>query len=61
MTKQEYIKIVEERWESLQALKSESSFYDYEKKFDEMMVELGRELLEKNLGEVPRDRRKKKK
>jgi hypothetical protein len=61
MTKEEYLKIAEKQWESLEKLKSETNFYDYEKKFDELMVGLGRELLEKNLGAVPLDRRKKKK
>mgnify|MGYP001030500675 CR=1 FL=1 len=61
MTKEEYLKIAEEQWESLEKLKSEKNFYDYEKKFDELMIGFGRELLEKNLGEVPLDRRKKKK
>lgn len=61
MTKEEYLKIAEEKWESLEKLKREKNFYDYEKKFDEIMIELGRELLEKNLGDVPKDRRKKKK
>ena len=61
MTKEEYLKIAEEKWESLEKLKREKNFYDYEKKFDEIMIELGRKLLEKNLGDVPKDRRKKKK
>lgn len=42
-------------------LQEEKSFYDYERKFDQIMVELGRELLESSISEVPEDRRKKKK
>ena len=61
MTKAEYLKIAEEKWEILEKLKTEKSFYEYEKRFDEIMIELGRELLEKSISEVPKDRRKKKK
>lgn len=61
MTKEEYLKIAESRWESLQALQSAESFYDYEQRFDKIIIDLGRELLEGSIGEVPKDRRKKKK
>jgi len=61
MTKSEYLKIAEAKWESLEKLKAEKSFYEYEKSFDKIMIELGRELLEKSISEVPKDRRKKKK
>lgn len=61
MTKEEYLKIAEQQWESLEQLQAEKNFYDYEKKFDAIMVDMGRELLEKSLGQVSKDRRKKKK
>jgi hypothetical protein len=35
------------------------NFYDYEKEFVGIWQELGREVLEKNLGELVRDKRKK--
>ena len=59
-TKSEYLKIAEEKWESLERLKSKKNFYNYEKRFDEIMIELGKNLLEKSINEVQKDRRKKK-
>ncbi len=61
MTKDEYLQLAESKWEALQSLQSEESFYEYEKRFDGVMQELNRELLERSIGEVPADRRKKKK
>lgn len=61
MTKEEYLKLAEKKWDSIEKLKEEETFYDYEKKFDGIMIGLGRELLEKSISNVPRDRRKKKK
>lgn len=61
MTKEEYLKIAAKNWDCLESLKEEKNFYDYEKKFDSIMIGLGQELLEKSLGEIPIDRGKKKK
>ena len=61
MTKTEYLALAESKWASLEALQSEENFYDYEKKFDKIMTDLGKVLLEQSLGEVPLDRRNKKK
>ena len=60
MTKAEYLKLAEEKWESLNSLQEVNNFYDYEKNFDKIWVELGKTVLEKSLGEVGKDRRKKK-
>ncbi len=60
MTEEEYITLARQKYQALQALKTNPTFYDYEKSFDEIWQELGRQVLEKNLSEVPLDRRKKK-
>lgn len=61
MTKEEYLQLAESKWEALQSLQSEESFYEYEKRFGDIMQELNRELLERSISDVPADRRKKKK
>jgi len=61
MTKDEYLALAESKWAAIQALQTEESFYEYEKRFDAIMVDLSRELLERSISEVPKDRRRKKK
>lgn len=60
MTKEEYLAIAAKRYDELQALNRIDNFYDYESKFVEIMRDLGKEVLEKNLSELPADKRKKK-
>jgi len=60
MTKEEYLKLAEEKWDALHGLRKENNFYDYEKKFDQLWVELGKEVLEKSISNPSKDRRKKK-
>lgn len=60
MTEEEYIAIARQKYQELQNLKDEKSFYAYEKTFDEIWTDLGRQVLEKNLSDLPADRRKKK-
>ena len=60
MSEKEFLEIARQNYQKLQALKKEQSFYEYEKNFDEMWVEFGRETLEKSIGEIGEDRRKKK-
>ncbi len=60
MTEEEYITLARQKYQDLQDLKSKPTFYDYEKSFDEIWQDLGRQVLEKNLSDVPKDRRKKK-
>lgn len=52
--------MAQKRYAKLQALNKIDNFYDYEKEFDNIWRELGREVLESNISEVPADRRKKK-
>jgi len=59
MTKEEFLKLASDRYESLQALNKLDNFYDYEKEFVGIWQGLGREVLERNIGHVPNDRRKK--
>ncbi len=61
MTKEEYLQLAESKWEALQSLQSENSFYEYEKRFDSIMQDLNRELLEHSISRLPNDRRRKKK
>jgi hypothetical protein len=59
MTKEEFLAIASEKYEAIGKLNEEPSFYDYEKGFDELWTELGRQVLESNIGKVPSDHRKK--
>lgn len=61
MTKEEYLEIASRHWDSIASLQEKENFYDYEATLDGIMVSLGRDVLEKSLGSVPTDRRKKKK
>ena len=60
MSKEEFLAVAEQRYDALQELNQLDSFYNYEKLFVELWRDLGREVLEKNLGPVPLNRRKKK-
>ena len=60
MTEDEYVALARQKYQDLQQLKRKPTFYDYEKSFDEIWQDLGRQVLEKSLSDVPVDRRKKK-
>jgi hypothetical protein len=60
MTREAYLAIASKRYNELQALNKIDNFYDYESEFAKIMKEFSKELLEKNLGKLPADRRKKK-
>ncbi len=60
MTKEDFLALAAQRYNELQALNKLDNFYDYEKQFVSLWKDLGREVLEKNLGALPRDKRKKK-
>lgn len=60
MSKKEYMALAEQKYHDLQQLKSKPTLYDYEKSFDELWQDLGRQVFEKTRSEVPVDRRKKK-
>jgi len=60
MTKAEYLEAAARRYEELQALNKIDNFYDYEKEFVRIWQDLGREVIENNLGKLSKDKRKKK-
>jgi len=60
MTKEDFLKLAESRYDEIQKLNEGSDFYNYEKEFIGIWQELGRQVFEKNLSEVSKDRRKKK-
>jgi hypothetical protein len=60
MTKAEYLELAAQRYDEFQKLNKIDNFYDYEVAFVKILDDLGRELLEKNLGELVKDKRKKK-
>jgi len=59
MTEANFIALAQERYAALQSLNKIDNFYDYEKEFESIWRDLGREVLEANLSDVPADRRKK--
>ncbi len=59
MTKGQLISMVSERYDELQSLNKLRDFYDYEKGFEDIWQELGKNVFEKNISELPADRRKK--
>jgi hypothetical protein len=60
MTKSEFLEIMSQKWDNIEKLQEQSSFYAYEKEFDELWVSAGREVLEAGINKVEGDRRKKK-
>jgi len=60
MTKAEFVKLAEAEYSKIALLKEETSFYEYEKQFEQIWIDLGRNVFEKNISEVGEDRRKKK-
>lgn len=60
MSKEEYLALAEQKYNELKSLNKKPTFYDYEQSFEQIWLDLGRQVLEKNLSEVPEDRRKKK-
>jgi hypothetical protein len=60
MTKEQLILKVSQRYDELQSLNKLDNMYDYEVQFADIWKELGRSVLESNIGTTPKDRRKKK-
>ena len=61
MSKEQYLDLAATKWPELENLQTEGSFYEFEKRFEEIWLELGQAVLEGRIGEVPNDHRKKKK
>lgn len=60
MTKAQYLAAAEARYEELKALNKLNDFYDYEVEFVKIWQDLGRQVLEQNIGTLSNDKRKKK-
>lgn len=61
MNKEDFLKLAAEKWPELEQLKKEKKFYEYEKRFEEIWIELGRAVLEKSISNPSKDHRIKKK
>jgi hypothetical protein len=59
MTQEEFVALSVEKYKKLQELNQINDFYEYEKTFDAIWIEFGRESFEKNMGEVPQNHQKK--
>jgi len=57
--KEEFLSIAASKYAELSKLEGEKNFYDYEKKYEQIMAELSRIVLESMISKVPADRRKK--
>ena len=60
MTENEFIELARKKFQAIKSLEKSETFYEHEKNFDQIWVELGADVLEKSLGELPKDKRKKK-
>ena len=60
MTEANFIALAKKHYAELQALNKIDNFYDYEKKFEQIWKDLGREVLEQNISTFSADRRTKK-
>lgn len=62
MEKSDFMALAAKKWEEIESQQRQSkTFYDYEKAFEEIWMEFGRQSFEGSLGEVSSDRRKKRK
>ncbi|TAD89270.1 MAG: hypothetical protein EAY75_05040 [Bacteroidetes bacterium] len=59
MTQAEYISLALSRWPELESLDQEKDFYEFEKRFEQIMLDLGRAVLERKISSPGADRRKK--
>ena len=60
MTRTEYLELASQRYDKFRELNKINNFYDYEVEFVKILNDLGREVLEKNLSTLVKDKRKKK-
>ncbi len=59
-TEDQYVALAREKYKHIEALKQLDSFYDHEKAFEAVWLELGQQVLEQTSSEPAGDRRKKK-
>lgn len=60
MTKEEYLKLAEIRFDSIEALPNKASLLEYEMALQQTMTQLANDIMSKQLGGDGTDRRKKK-
>ena len=60
MTKAEFLDLASSKYDGINDLSKLDSFYDYELALSNLMKELGLSVLEKSLGDVPSNPKKKK-
>lgn len=60
MTKEQYLAVAAARYDELKELGKLDSFYDYEVEFLKIWQDLGRQVFQDNLGDLSKDKRKKK-
>lgn len=59
MTKEDFLAIAAQQYEKLRNLNQIGDFYTYEKEFEGIWTEFGRQTMEKNIGNVPKNQQKK--
>ena len=59
MTREEFAKLADAKYDEINALKKQPTLLDYEQGFVEIWQELGRQALQADLGDPGKDRRKK--
>ena len=59
LTEETFLALAKSRYAELAALQESKSFYEHEKKFDEIWVGLGQQVLEGTISDVPENPRKK--
>lgn len=60
MTREEFAKLADAKYDEINALKKQPTLMDYEQGFVEIWQQLGKEVLQADLGGTSKDRRKKK-
>ena len=59
MSKEEYLSLASAQYDAIKSLENSPNFYSYEKDFETIWLDLGRQVLEKSLSEVPTNHQKK--
>ena len=60
ISEEEFLAQAKKRYQAIAKLSNIKSYYDYEKTFDRIWTDYGREVLERSISEPSKDRRKKK-
>ena len=60
ISEEKFIAQAKIHYQKIKKLSDITSYYDYEKAFDEIWTDYGRDVLERSISEPPKDRRKKK-